>query len=60
MGVAAETISRWETGQRGMTVVKRAAIAEALGVSFGELLDIERRVPSPEGEPLELELLAHW
>lgn len=57
MGVAAVTVSRWETGQRGMSVVTLANLADALGVSLGDLLDVERDLPAPDRDPKEQELL---
>jgi len=60
MGVAAVTVSRWETGQRGMSVATLASLADALGVSLGDLLDVDRELPAPERDPREQELLLWW
>lgn len=60
MGVAAVTVSRWETGQRGMSVATLATLADALGVSLGDLLDVERELPAPDRDPKEQELLLCW
>jgi len=60
MGVAAVTVSRWETGQRGMSVATLASLADALDVSLGDLLDVKRELPAPERDPREQELLLWW
>ena len=60
VGVQPETVSRWETGQRGMSVATLARLADALDVSLGDLLDIERTLPEPSVDPLEQQLLMVW
>lgn len=54
------TVSRWETGHRGMSVITLARMADVLGVSLGDLLDVERVIPEPERDVAESELLVSW
>ena len=51
------TMSRWETGDRALSITTLANIADALGVGLGDLLDVERDLPSSEHGPEEAELL---
>ena len=60
IGVASVTVSRWETGQRGMTLVTLARLATVLEISLGDLLDVERESPEPVRDPLEQELVVRW
>lgn len=60
VGVAAVTVSRWETGHRGMSVITLARMADVLGLSLGDLLDVKREIPVPERDPVEGELLVSW
>lgn len=60
LGVAAVTVSRWETGHRGMSVTTLARMADVLGVSLSDLLDVQRAVPEPQRDVQEGELLVSW
>lgn len=52
------TLSRYETGDRALSMSTLAAISAALGVPLGDLLDIERELPEPPHErPEHAELL---
>ena len=51
------TMSRWETGDRALSLSTLKAISDALGVSLGDLLDVGRSVPEPEHAPDEAEIL---
>jgi transcriptional regulator with XRE-family HTH domain len=57
VGIEPVTLSRWETGHRALSLSTLAAIAEALDVGLGDLLDVARDIPAPEHGPEELELL---
>jgi transcriptional regulator with XRE-family HTH domain len=50
------TVSRWETGHRALSISTLARITDALGVSLGDLLDVERELPRLEHGPEEAEL----
>ena len=56
IGVESVSWSRLETGQRGLSLSTLAAAAEALGVSLGDLLDIDRTVPEPADTPDDVEI----
>ncbi|GMV42250.1 MAG: hypothetical protein AMXMBFR64_39660 [Myxococcales bacterium] len=51
------TVSRWESGQRALSLSTLARIADVLGVGLGDLLDVGRELPTPEHSAEELELL---
>ncbi|GMV42227.1 MAG: hypothetical protein AMXMBFR64_39430 [Myxococcales bacterium] len=57
VGIEPVTLSRWETGDRALSISTLARIAEALGVGLGDLLDMERDLPEPEHGPDEAALL---
>ena len=57
VGIEPVTLSRWETGHRALSLSTLASIAGALEVGLGDLLDVDRDLPSPEHGPEELELL---
>lgn len=57
VGLEPVTLSRWETGHRALSLSTLASIAEVLGVSLGDLLDVTREVPAPAHGPEEAELL---
>lgn len=57
VGLEPVTLSRWETGHRALSLSTLASIAEVLGVSIGDLLDVTREVPAAAHSPEEAELL---
>ena len=57
IGIEPVTLSRWETGHRALSLSTLRAIAEALDIGLGDLLDVERELPRTEHGPNELELL---
>ena len=57
VGIEPVTLSRWETGQRAVSVSTLARIAEVLQVGLGDLLDVQRELPQPEHGPDEAALL---
>ncbi len=57
IGIEPVTLSRWETGHRALSLSTLAAIADALEIGLGDLLDVDRTLPEPEHGPDELELL---
>ena len=57
VGVEPVTMSRWETGDRALSLSTLAAIASALEVPLGDLLDVTRDIPAAEHAPEEGELL---
>ena len=57
VGIEPVTLSRWETGHRALSLSTLATIADALGVSLGDLLDVQTELPTPDYGPEELELL---
>ena len=57
VGIEPVTLSRWETGHRALSLSTLRAIAEALDVGLGDLLDVDRELPKTEHGPNELELL---
>ena len=59
-GLEAVTLSRWETGDRALSLSALARIAATLGVGMGDLLDAERPLPAPSHGPDEAELLRSY
>ena len=57
IGIQPVTMSRWETGDRALSITTLANIADALGVGLGDLLDVERDLPGVEHGPEQAELL---
>ena len=57
VGIEPVTLSRWETGDRALSLSTLHAISEALGVGLGDLLDVARDIPASEHAPDETELL---
>lgn len=57
VGIEPVTLSRWETGQRAVSVSTLARIAEVLEVGLGDLLDVRRELPQAEHGPDEAALL---
>ena len=57
IGIEPVTLSRWETGDRALSLSTLAAVAARLEVSLGDLLDVGRPVPEPDHAPDEAELL---
>ena len=57
VGIEPVTMSRWETGDRALSISTLSAISGCLEVSLGDLLDTERPVPQSELAPEEAELL---
>ena len=57
VGIEPVTLSRWEAGHRALSLSTLRAIAEALDVGLGDLLDVDRELPKTEHGPNELELL---
>lgn len=55
IGIEPVTLSRWETGDRALSISALAAIADKLGVGLGDLLDVERNLPFPEYPPEAVE-----
>ena len=51
------TLSRLETGDRAMSLSTLSRMAEAIGVGLGDLLDVERDLPTVEHSPEHAELL---
>ena len=58
--VQPESLSRAESGTRSLSISNLARVAEALHVGLGDLLDVQRPVPTPERSPEEEELLRLW
>lgn len=57
IGIEAVTLSRLETGHRALSLTTLSRIGDTLGVSLGDLLDVDRSIPAPEQSPEEAELL---
>jgi|GEM_PF-261883 len=57
IGLEAVSLSRLETADRALSVSTLAAVATALGVGLGDLLDVARPVPAAENGPEEAELI---
>ncbi len=57
VGIEPVTLSRWETGQRAVSVSTLARIAEVLQVGLGDLLDVSRTLPETDHGPDEAALL---
>ena len=57
IGLQPISLSRLETGQRALSLSTVALIADALEVSLGDLLDVERPLPLTDKLPGEAELL---
>lgn len=57
VGIEPATMSRWETGDRALSLSTLAAIADCLELALGDLLDIERPIPQTELSPDDAELL---
>lgn len=51
------TLSRLETGSRGMSLSMLAKIAQALELGLGELIDVGQPIPQSQRTPAENELL---
>ena len=49
IGIDPVTVSRWENGDRAVSLSTLANIADELDVGLGDLLDVER--PDPTAEP---------
>ena len=57
IGIQPVTLSRWETGDRALSLSTLGRIAVVLGVGLGDLLDVSRELPVPEHGPEAAELL---
>ena len=57
VGIEPVTMSRWETGDRALSISTLSAISGCLEVGLGDLLDVERPLPEAEHAPEEGELL---
>ena len=57
VGIEPVTLSRWETGDRALSLSTLHAISASLEVGLGDLLDVARDLPEPEHAPDEAELL---
>lgn len=51
IGIQPVSLSRLETGDRALSLSTLAAAADALGVPFGELVDVDRPLPEPVEDP---------
>ena len=51
IGIQPTTLSRLETGDRAVSLSTLGRIAEALGVGLGDLLDVERDLPTIDHGP---------
>lgn len=60
VGVGSVTVSRWETGQRAMSVATLVLVSRALGVRLADLLDAELALPAPPQDPSLDELVDVW
>ena len=60
VGIEPVTLSRLETGTRAVSISSSAAIADALGVSLGDLLDVDRPQPEVSSTPEQAELLREF
>jgi transcriptional regulator with XRE-family HTH domain len=56
-GIEPESISRAETGAISLSLTNLARLAGVLGISIGELVDVERPLPEPAQPPDRGELL---
>lgn len=54
------TLSRYETGDRPLSLTVLARASGALDVGLGDLLDVSRDAPEPDSSIEELELLRLW
>jgi transcriptional regulator with XRE-family HTH domain len=57
IGIEAVTMSRWETGDRALSISTLADVARVLGVRLGDLLDADRPLPAPRHGAEQTELL---
>lgn len=57
IGLQSISLSRLENGSRALSLSTLGRIADALEVSLGDLLDVERRVPQVDRLPGETELV---
>jgi len=57
VGIEPVTLSRLETGDRALSLSTLAAAAGALGVSLGDLVDVERLAPAADVPADEAEVL---
>lgn len=55
--IAPNTISRFENGHLSLRITTLANIADALGVSLGDLLDVTRAPPPASPPPADQEML---
>lgn len=55
VGIEPVTLSRWETGDRALSISTLAAVADTIGVGLGDLLDVSREQPVPEHAPEAVE-----
>ena len=59
-GLEAVTLSRWETGDRALSLSALARIARELDLGLGDLLDVDRDIPTVQHDPDEAELLRSY
>jgi len=57
VGIEPVSLSRLETGDRALSLSTLAAIADALGVNVGDLIDEGRLIPAPQLGPEAAELV---
>ncbi len=57
VGLEPVSLSRLETGDRALSISTLAAVAGALGIGLGDLLDVERELPAVEHAPEAAEAL---
>ena len=60
IGIQPVTLSRLETGDRGLSLSSLAVIAEALEVTLGDLVDTGRMLPEAAHAPDEAELVSAY
>lgn len=60
VGVEPVTVSRWETGDRAMSLSALARVSVALEVPLSTLTDVEQDIPTPDYGPEDLELLRRF
>jgi len=60
VGIEPVSLSRLETGDRGMSLSILGSLSEAMEVGLGDLVDVHRVKPGPSEDPGEVELLHLW